>query len=186
MTVSGSFRAEVEERSGQNLSLCYQCVKCSVGCPIASHMDFTPNAIIRMVQYGQKEKVLSSHAIWLCVSCMTCGVRCPNEIDMSAVMDTLREMSREAGLAHEAERNVVVLHEEFVRSVKYWGRLHEVSFFIPYIVRSLDLFTNAFSGVHLFARGKLPLIPKQIKGIDQIRKIFDKGFKTKGQLAGKE
>ena len=149
-------------------------------------MDFGPNRMIRMIQYGQKEKVLKSHAVWLCVSCMTCGARCPNEIDMSAVMDTLREMSIEEGYAYEAERRVVLLHEEFVRSVKMWGRLHEVTFFIPYIVRSLDLFSNAGSGIALMARGKLPLIPKQIKGIDEIRKLYDEAYKTKGQLAGKE
>jgi len=180
------FAAEVQERSGQNINLCYQCLKCSVGCPLSSHMEFNPNRVIRMIQYGQREKVLRSHAIWLCVSCMTCGVRCPNEIDMSAVMDTLREMAIEADCTYEAERRVVVLHEEFVRSVKMWGRLHEVTFFLPYMARSMDLFGNAVSGIQLMMRGKLPLIPTQIEGIDQIRKLYDEGYKTKRQLAGKE
>ncbi len=186
MKTDRNFADEVRERSGQNIKLCYQCLKCLVGCPLSSYMDFGPNRLIRMIQYGEKEKVLKSHAVWLCVSCMTCGARCPNEIDMSAVMDTLREMSIEEGHAHEAERRVVVLHEEFVRSVKYWGRLHEVSFFIPYIVRSLDLFTNAASGVQLMARGKLPLMPRQIKGIEEIWKLYEEAYKTKGQLARKE
>ena len=186
MRTHRNFGDEVQERSGQNLRLCYQCLKCSVGCPLSSHMEFEPNRVIRMIQYGEKAKVLKSHAIWLCVSCMTCGARCPNEIDMSAIMDTLREMSLEEGYAYEAERRVVLLHEEFVRSVKLWGRLHEVTFFIPYIVRSLDLFSNAVSGIQLMARGKLPMIPKQIKGIEEIRKLYDEAYKTKGQLARKE
>lgn len=182
MKTDKHFAREVQERSGQNFSVCYHCLKCTVGCPLSSHMEFKPNRIIRMIQYGEKEKVLSSHAIWLCVSCMTCGVRCPNEVDMNAVFDTLREMSIEAELAYEAEPKVVMLHQEFVRNVKIWGRLHEVSFFIPYIVRSLDVFSNAVSGVLLLMRGKLPLIPKQIEGMDEIKKLFDEGFKTKGQL----
>ncbi len=186
MKTDRKFADEVQDRSGQNIRLCYQCLKCSVGCPLSSCMDFGPNRLIRMIQYGEKEKVLKSHAVWLCVSCMTCGARCPNEIDMSAVMDTLREMSMEEGHAHEAESGVVILHEEFVRSVKYWGRLHEVTFFVPYIVRSLDLFTNALSGIHLMARGKLPLIPTQIKGIEEFWDLYEKAYKTKGQLAGKE
>jgi len=186
MKTDMKFADEVQERSGQNIRLCYQCLKCSVGCPLSSHMEFGPNRVIRMIQYGRREPLLKSHAIWLCVSCMTCGARCPNEIDMSAVMDTLREMSREAGCSHESERNVVILHEEFVRSIKMWGRLHEVSFFIPYIARSLDLFSNAVSGIQLMARGKLPLIPKQIKGIEEIWKLYDEGYKTKGELARKE
>ena len=134
MEITKSFGTELEERSGQNVRLCYQCLKCFVGCPVANHMDFKPNSIIRMIQYGLREKVLRSHTIWLCISCMTCGVRCPNEIDMSIVFDTLREMSIEAGYSHEAERNVVLVHEEFVRSVKTWGRNHEVSFFMAYMV----------------------------------------------------
>ena len=182
MEMDKHFCEEVQERSGQNIKLCYQCLKCSVGCPVSSYMDYKPNRIIRMIQYGQREKVLSSRAVWLCVSCMTCGVRCPNEIDMSAVMDTLREMSIEDGYAHEAEKRVVVLHEEFVRNVKMWGRLHEVTFFMPYMARSLDLFSNMASGIALMARGKLPLIPKQIKGIEEIWKLYDEAYKTKGEL----
>jgi hypothetical protein len=77
---------------------------------------------------------------------------------------------------------VVLLHEEFLRNVKIWGRLHEVSFFVPYIVRSLDLFSNAVSGVQLMARGKLPLLPDQIREIDEFQTMFRKAYKTKGQL----
>ncbi|MHC4713301.1 MAG: 4Fe-4S dicluster domain-containing protein [Planctomycetota bacterium] len=186
MTTTTSFTEEVQQRSGQDIRTCYQCLKCFVGCPVSSHMDHKPNNVIRMIQYGQREKVLKSHAIWLCVSCMTCGARCPNEIDMSAVMDTLREMSIEEGHAYEAERRVVLLHEEFVRSVKMWGRLHEVTFFLPYIARSLDLFSNAISGILLMMRGKLPLIPGQIEGIDQMRSLYDKAYKTGDRKAGKE
>jgi len=181
-----AFADEVIERSGQNIKLCYQCLKCFVGCPVAPYMDHKPNSIIRMIQYGEREKVLSSHAIWLCVSCMACGVRCPNDIDMSSVFDTLREMSIEDGLAYESERNIVILHEEFVRNVKLWGRLHESTFFMPYMARSLDLFSNMESGILLMMRGKLPMIPTQIKGIEEIRKLFDEGYKTQGELAGKE
>ncbi|MBN1671925.1 MAG: 4Fe-4S dicluster domain-containing protein [Kiritimatiellae bacterium] len=182
MKADKTFADEVMKRSGQDIHACYQCLKCFVGCPVAAYMDYKPNTVIRMIQYGEREKVLKSHAIWLCVSCMTCGARCPNDVDMSAVFDTLREMSREAGYAHEAERTVVVLHEEFVRNVKLWGRLHEVTFFIPHMLRSLDLFSNLPSGLALMARGKLPFIPKQIDGIEEIWRLYREGYKTKGEL----
>lgn len=181
-----SFLTEVKERSEQNLDLCYQCLKCYAGCPVSRHMDYKPNNVIRMIQYGRREAVLKSHAIWLCVSCMTCGVRCPNEIDMSEVMDTLREMSLEEGLAFKSEAWVVKLHQEFLRSVKLWGRLHEVTFFVAYMLRSFDLFSNMASGIKLFSRGKLPFFPKKIGGIDEIRKLFKGAYKTKGQLEEEE
>ena len=91
MTPDASFAEAVKERSGQDLAVCYHCLKCTAGCPLSSHMDLKPNGILRMIQYGQRERVLKSHAIWFCVSCMTCGVRCPNEVDISAIMDTLRD-----------------------------------------------------------------------------------------------
>ncbi len=186
MKIDKDFIKEVQERSGQNIKTCYQCLKCSVGCPVFPYMEFKTNSVIRLIQYGEREKVLRSSSIWLCVSCMTCGVRCPNEIDMSAVMDTLREMSIEDNYAYEADRRVVILHEEFVRSVKMWGRLHEVTFFIPYMVRSLDLFSNMGTALALMPRGKFPLMPKQIEGIEEIRQLFDRAYKTKGQLKREE
>jgi heterodisulfide reductase subunit C len=109
---------------------------------------------------------------------MTCGVRCPNEVDMSEVMDTLREMSREAGLSYDAEKRVVMLHEEFVGSIRRWGRLHEVTFFVTYILRSLDLFSNIPSGLTLFAKRKLPILPRMIKGVKGYRRIFDNVYDT--------
>lgn len=186
MKIDKDFIKEVQERSGQNIKTCYQCLKCSVGCPVFPYMEFKTNSVIRLIQYGEREKVLRSSSIWLCVSCMTCGVRCPNEIDMSAVMDTLREMSIEDNYAYEADRRVVILHEEFVRSVKMWGRLHEVTFFIPYMVRSLDLFSNMGTALALMPRGKFPMMPKQIEGIEEIRQLFDRAYKTKGQLKREE
>jgi heterodisulfide reductase subunit C len=173
MKIDRSFAREVEERSRQNIKLCFQCLKCFVGCPVAAHMEFKPNSVIRMIQYGLREKVLKSHAIWLCVSCMTCGVRCPNEIDMGAVFDTLRGMSVEAGYSYESERNVVMLHEEFIRSVKMWGRLHEASFFMTYMGRSFD-FSNVASAPALLSRGKLRLLPTQIEGIEEVRGLIAK------------
>ena len=180
--MNNEFAQEVEQRSGQSLGPCYQCLKCTVGCPVSRYMDYGPNRIIRLIQYGRRDKVLKSRAIWLCVSCMTCGVRCPNDVDMSAVMDTLREMSREAGYALGAERHVVQLHEEFVRSVKFWGRLHEITFFMPYMVRSLQILQNMPVGLALLLRRKLPFIPKRIRGIREIRALYKRGYKTKGEL----
>jgi heterodisulfide reductase subunit C len=177
-----TFAQEVTARSGQNISLCYQCYKCGAGCTVSRYAEYRPNSIIRLIQYGKKEEVLKSHMIWLCVSCMTCGVRCPNNIDMSAVMDTLREMSQEAGFQYQAERTVVILHQEFVRNVSMWGRLHEVTFFIPHMVRSLDLFGNLVQGLLLIMRNKLPFIPKQIKSIDEIWRLYKNGYKTKKEL----
>jgi len=93
-----SFAKLVAQESGENLLACYQCQKCSAGCPVAYAMDILPNQVIRMVQFGLREKVLSSHTIWICASCYTCSVRCPNDIDIAKIMDVLRHIALGSGI----------------------------------------------------------------------------------------
>jgi len=81
---------KVEDISGQNVLACYQCGKCSAGCPMVSLMDLLPNQIIRLIQLGQFNDVLKSKTIWLCASCFTCSARCPKGVDLSKVMEALR------------------------------------------------------------------------------------------------
>ncbi|MFL7807317.1 MAG: 4Fe-4S dicluster domain-containing protein, partial [Anaerolineae bacterium] len=75
-----AFLHEVERRSGQNLARCYQCGKCSAGCPIAFEMDYPPHQVIRGVQMGMRDLVLASSTIWLCAACETCSTRCPQDV----------------------------------------------------------------------------------------------------------
>jgi len=83
------FIRRVEEISGEKLSACYQCGKCSAGCPLVSAMDILPNQAIRLAQLGAEE-VLDFQAIWLCASCLTCAARCPKGVDLARVMEALR------------------------------------------------------------------------------------------------
>jgi heterodisulfide reductase subunit C len=86
------FVTKVQQLSGQNLLACYQCGKCSAGCPVVSQMDILPNQIIRLAQLGLKEDLLESKAIWVCASCMTCNVRCPKGINIAEVIEALRQI----------------------------------------------------------------------------------------------
>ncbi len=88
--IKDPFVVKVEELSGQNLLACYQCGKCSAGCPAVSQMDILPNQVIRLAQLGLKDDLLKSKSIWVCASCMTCNSRCPKGVNIAEVMEALR------------------------------------------------------------------------------------------------
>ncbi len=87
-----NFVAKVERISGQNLRACYQCGKCSAGCPMAAYMDVLPNQIIRLAQFGFEEELVKSEAIWTCVSCLTCNTRCPKGVKIAEVIEAVRQI----------------------------------------------------------------------------------------------
>ena len=89
--LSGQLETVLEERTGQKVRHCYQCKKCSAGCPVAFTMDILPHEVMKLVQYGQSDRLLECSTVWLCASCETCSTRCPNDIDIAGVMDGLRE-----------------------------------------------------------------------------------------------
>lgn len=90
--IRDSFVQKIEELSGQKLLVCYQCGKCSAGCPAVSQMDILPNQIIRFAQLGFKDDLLESKSIWVCASCYTCNVRCPKGIKIAEVMEAIRQV----------------------------------------------------------------------------------------------
>lgn len=165
------FAREVSQKSGQQIQLCYQCRKCASGCPMGEFTDYHPNQILRLIQFGQKEKVLKSKAIWLCFSCETCGARCPNDINIAEVMDTLREMAYKekvpAGI-----KNAPVFHQEFLNSVKNRGRVHETFMMMGYKLKSGDLFSDINIGLKMFLKGKLPVFISGVKRNGEVKRIF--------------
>ena len=88
---------QIEEISGQDLLACYQCGACSAGCPVAFAMDVQPSQVIRLVQLGQVEEALESETIWFCAACQTCYARCPKGVDLSRIMEALREIALQRG-----------------------------------------------------------------------------------------
>jgi heterodisulfide reductase subunit C len=90
--VRDAFVAKVEELSGQKILACYQCGKCSAGCPAVAEMDILPNQVIRYVQLGLKDELLKSESCWACASCLTCNARCPKGIKIAEVMEAVRQV----------------------------------------------------------------------------------------------
>ena len=92
---------QVNDLSRQTIQLCYHCHKCTAGCPAAFAMEYGPDRILRLIQFGQQERLLSSRDPWLCLGCEMCGAHCPNEIDINEVMIALKEIAGETGYRTE-------------------------------------------------------------------------------------
>jgi heterodisulfide reductase subunit C len=173
-----SFSDLVVRESGQNLLACYQCQKCSAGCPVAYAMDILPNQIIRMVQFGLRENVLSSHTIWICASCYTCSVRCPNDIDIAKIMDTLRQVASGSEIK-PAEKDIPVFHSVFLDSIKSKGRIHELGLIWQYKAKTRDFMKDAVLGWKMVKKGKIKLLPSKFGGGREIKGIFNRYEKGK-------
>jgi heterodisulfide reductase subunit C len=167
-----AFVHEVNELSGQTVQLCYHCHKCTSGCPVADAMSFGPDRVLRMIQLGERERLLTSHDIWLCASCETCGTRCPNAIDISRVMDALRQIAvaEEAAIA---EPDAIKFHRLFLALLQRTGRMHEATLLPVYLLWTRGLLDYLGTGSRMFFKGKVPLRPSLVKARGDIRRIFE-------------
>lgn len=86
------FKKEIiETHGGENLNRCFQCGTCTSDCPIARFSDsYRPRTLIRMIQLGLRNRVLSSETLWLCAACFTCTDRCPQDVEVASVIRILR------------------------------------------------------------------------------------------------
>jgi len=174
------FGREVEEKSRTRVSACFQCLKCTGGCPVTFAMDLMPSQVIRMVQLGMKDEILKSSTIWVCASCETCTTRCPNDIDIAHVMDTLRQAAISEKIA-PAEKEILAFHRIFMMTIRFLGRLYE-----PAMLGALKAWTRTLNrgelklGWEMFKKGKLKIIPRGVGKGQELRAIFAKA-KQKGK-----
>lgn len=171
MTEATAFMGQINLLSEQTVQLCYHCHKCTSGCPVADEMQYGPDRVLRMVQMGQKDRLLTSSDIWVCASCETCGTRCPNEIDIARVMDALRQMAYLEGV-RVAEPDALKFHKLFLRLTRLFGRMHEASLMGILTLMTQKLATDVNTIIKLMLKGKAPLIPGPIKSRKEIERIF--------------
>jgi heterodisulfide reductase subunit C len=179
----GGLRERILQETGVNTARCYQCGKCSAGCPMAAETRWRPHDVMRMVNTGAVGPLQDDPSIWLCLACETCASRCPNGCDPARVIDALRErFAREA--PGGVPRPVAAFHRAFLDQVRRHGRSFELGMVMEYKLRTGALTEDALSAPGLLARGKLSLTPSRISGIGEVRRIFDACTGSAGTGAG--
>ena len=174
--------ADVEFLAQTKVADCYQCGKCSAGCPRAEQMDVLPSTVIRLVQYDEIKKATSAESIWQCVSCLTCSTRCPKSVDIAGVMDALKEISIKMKCVHPKHRRVLAFQRSFLNAVKRNGRTNEVEMVAEYKIRGflgdanpILAMKDADLGLPMLKRNKLHLqVGSPVKDKALVKRIFAK------------
>lgn len=175
-----SLSDKILENTGVSTARCYQCGKCSAGCPMVSDMDFPPSLVLRMLQNDSPEmddKLLRSNAIWFCVSCEMCIGRCPQEVDIPLAMDYMRSVSLKQKKANKQGKHIIQFHKAFLDSINYTGRLYEIGLVADYKMRSMKLMQDVAVAPVMYMKGKLNLVPEMIKDLAKVKGIFNKTIK---------
>ena len=160
-TVSPLLAENVGTGCGENAYKCYQCKRCTSGCPVAPYANMHPAMIMRAVQLGQYDMIFDDRFIWLCTGCETCTTRCPQSIDIAAIMDELKIIARRQGRipADTPSANMLKLnYDSFVR----WGRMWEVELITRDVLKRPGSAKNWFTlGPKMLLKGKVnPMLKK--------------------------
>jgi heterodisulfide reductase subunit C2 len=178
--MDSAFLTEVEQLSRIKVSACFQCRKCTNGCPVTFAMDIYPDQVMRYIHLGLKKELRACATIWVCASCETCTTRCPNEIDIAGVMDFLKQtLVREKFEARE--KTILAFHEVFLSEIRKRGRIFEAGLMQNYLLKSGQLvqkikdrsiLDEMLLGWTMARKGRLNFLPKKIKGSKEIQKLF--------------
>lgn len=137
-------------------------------------MDHSTVQLLKMINLGMREEVLSSSTLWECSTCHTCATRCPRDIDITTLMLSLRNLSLKEKLAKSEVKPK--FHKGFFEVVNKYGRLHEASLLTKTMKKSdpKALMHNASLGLRLARKGKIRLRPEKIKHTSDLETMLKK------------
>lgn len=160
----------VQEALGQNVYLCYQCNRCSSGCPLGEFFDLQPNQILRALQLGQEEIVFNAQTPWLCAACQTCSTRCPQELDIAGIMEFLAREALEHGYRPPLPE-INVFNQAFLREVRLWGRAYELGLLAEMKMRTGDLTSDLDLGIKMLRKNKFKFFPSPVRRKRKVRPV---------------
>ena len=165
---------EIAAEAGVNLKDCYQCGKCTAGCPLADGMDLMPREVIRFLQLGAVDVVLNAKTPWICAQCVVCSSRCPQNVDICSTMRAVRLASKRAG--KRPVREADVFDDEFIANVKAHGVSNEQYLAAAYNVKSGHFMQDAGNAVRMLRREMVGVAMHNIEGRDEVAALIDRAM----------
>lgn len=164
--------AAIEAEAGVNLDDCYQCGKCSAGCPMSHEMDLLPRQLIRLLQLGQAGQVLGAKTPWVCADCMVCSTRCPQEVDIANIMLAVRRTAKRRGLRPLREPDV--FDDLFVGNIRSFGKSNEALLAAKYNLSSGHLFQDLTSAFGMLGRGLIGPKLHKVQNRAAVKELVDR------------
>jgi heterodisulfide reductase subunit C2 len=175
------FAQDLRALTAENVMLCYQCKKCTLGCPSAYAMRMRPHEMMRAIQLGLTEEIYWSGTIWICLSCETCNTRCPQDINILRVIDGLRELSMSKKVDYyNPQPAIPALHRIFMALVARFGRMYELGLALLINLRMLTPFKDIDMASPMLLKGKLKPLPHFSRGAKEFRQVMARIRKLEG------
>lgn len=159
--------------TGENPMLCYQCKKCTLGCPSAYAMKMKPHEVMRAIQLGLEDHLLWSGTIWICLSCETCNTRCPQDINILRLIDGLRTSSFKREYYNPVPEPPM-MHRLFLKLVRRFGRIYELGLVLILNLKMLTPLKDTDMAMPMFLRGKLKILPHTSGGARELREVISR------------
>lgn len=165
---------EIASDAGVNLRDCYQCGKCTAGCPLTDGMDLMPREVIRYLQLGAIDVVLNAKTPWICAQCVVCSSRCPQNVDICSTMRAVRLAAKRAGKRPVPEADI--FDDEFIANVRAHGVSNEQYLAAAYNVKSGHFMQDAENAIRMLQRGMVGVAMHNIEGRDDVAALIDRAL----------
>ena len=169
---AGRIRRDILDYIEPKIYNCYQCGKCTAGCPLSDVFEYKPNQIILLVQSGRIDSIIKSNSIFLCLSCEICSSRCPQDVHIATIMNFIRNEAWKAG--RFKIKTIARFYKTFLRIVGRTGRNFEPGLLIGLNFLSGRLFNDMDLAMDILKKRKIRLLPESIKGKKHITEIIKK------------
>lgn len=102
------------------LAKCFQCGKCTSGCPVSLKSVLNIRRLMREVLLtSDASKILAKTDLWDCTTCQTCSLRCPRGLKPHELVIAIRALLVEEG---NIPKTVIDALEGVYKHGNPWGR----------------------------------------------------------------